>query len=413
MARPDVLIEQTNGNLGRVANTEDGTTAMVVTGVAVADQFALGDILGPFFSVEDARNVGIDAAYDETNSALAYEHIRAFFEGAGNGTKLYVMVVADTVLLSEMVDKDQPYLAKICSTKKDVKAGVATRIPDAAYVPEYDGQVEEDILLAVTKAKALVAFERSAPNHRYMHVYLEGRNWQGNPAMSTDLRSLNSDRVTIVAGADNDVSTKEVAAATPYLKYAFAGFYAGIKAGLPVQRNAGRVRNGALLLVNAGMSNGAKMETFNDSQLTALHNLGYVFAWDIEGKGGWYINDDHVCTEITSDYAYSTNGRVADKVSRITRQVYVEELLDEVEINPETGGLPVSVAKAFQERLEKVLNILMVNTKPKEASAITVYVDPIQNILATDKIEAETNITPVGYPRTIKVTQSFVNPFNN
>lgn len=413
MSRPDVLIEQTNGNLGRIAPSVDGTAAIVLSGVAVADQFSLGEVIGPFFSPEDAEAIGIDQDYDTTNKVLAYQHIKDFFEGAGNGTKLYAMVVENTVLISDIVKSDQQYLAKICSEKKDVKIGIATRLPDAAYTPAYDGQIEEDILLAVSNAQALVAFERDAPRHRYLQVVIEGRNFQGNAALSKDARTLNSDRVTVVLGADNDVSTKEVAATTPYTNYAFAGLIGGIRAGLTVQRNAGRVKNGALNIDNAGLSNGAKMETFTDTNLETLNGFGYVFAWGIAQKSGWFINDDHVCAPITSDYAYSPNGRVADKTSRITREVYVEELLDDVEVDPSTGGLPVSVTKAFQERLEKVLNRDMVNKNPKEASKITVYVNPEQNVLATDKIEAETKIVPVGTSRTITVKQAFENPFNN
>lgn len=411
--RPDVLIDQTDGNLGRTAASEDGTTAMVVSGIAVANQFELGEVLGPFFATEEVEAIGINEAYDTDNEVLAYHHVERFFKAAGKGTKLYLMVVANTVLLSDIVKQDQPYLAKICSEKKDVKIGVATRIPDAAYVPTYEEQLDDDILLARTNAKALVTYEREDPRHRYMQVILEGYDWQGNPSLSLDLRTLDSDRVTIVIGADNDISTKDVGGNTPYLNYAFAGYFAGIRAGLHVGRNAGRVKNGALDIDNAGLSNGALMNTFKDTQENTLNGFGYVFAWGIEQKEGFYINDDHVCTSLESDYAYSPDGRVADKVSRITREVYVEELLDDVEINPATGGLSPAVAKSFQERLEKVCNQRMINKQPKEASAITAYVNEEQNILATSKIETETDIVPLGTSRTITVKQSFSNPFNN
>jgi len=412
MSRPDVIVEQKNGNLGRVLISNYGTGALVVSGVAVADQFALGDVLGPFKSPQDAQDKGIDAAYDTANSVLAFEHIRAFYSTASTGTNLYVMVVANTVLQSALADPNNDYLAKICSVAKDIKIGIITRVPDAGYVPTYDGQLEDDILLAVTKAQELINYEKVAPRHRRMQVVIEGRNYQGNATMIKDVRSLGSDRVTIAIGSDNDVSTRDVGGQTPYLNYAFAGYFAGIRAGLPVSYNAGRVKNGSLLLNNPGLSDGQKIADITESQLELLNDAGVVFAWQVPTKSGWYINDDHVCVEITSDYSYSPNGRVADKVSDITRAVYIDDLLDTVEVDSETGGLSVSVTKSFQERLENVLTREMVNKRPKEASKITVYVNPLQNVLATDKIEAETTIIPLGTARTIKVTQSFENPFN-
>lgn len=100
---PNVTVIESNGNLGLLPANEDGASGIIVTGVA--GSFALGDVLGPFTSLKEVEDIGIDAAYDTTNSVLAHRHISDFFEGAGQGTKLYVMVVASTVTMTQMCDK--------------------------------------------------------------------------------------------------------------------------------------------------------------------------------------------------------------------------------------------------------------------------------------------------------------------
>lgn len=415
--RPDVIVEQTNGNLGRSSATGDSISALIVTGVAVANQFALGDVLGPFKSPEDAEALGIDAAYDQTNKMLAYKHISDFYEAAGKGTDLYVMVVADTVKMSDLVDKTQNYAAKLLSLEKGkVKQIAVARIPDAASyaAPVYDGQFHDDIIAAIPKAQALYDYEFEAPRHRPVQILLEGYDFQGNASLSKNLRDLggNYNRVSVVALADNDVSQTVIGASDkPYEKYAAVGYVLGLVAANPVQRNIGRVKNGKIAITNAGLSNGAAMDTFTETNLNALHENGYIFAWEHSQKAGYFINDDHVCTPIEDDYAYIHRGRPADKVSRLIRVVYLEELLDDIEIDPTSGKLPVSVVKSFESSLETVVNRQM--TSQGELSGFDAYVNPDQNVLSTDKLEVEANIVPKGMARIIKVTQSYINPLLN
>lgn len=410
--RPDVIIEQTEGNLGRVSTSSDGITALVVSGVAVANKFSLGQVL-TLNSIQDAIDLGINEDYDKTNKVLVFQHISDFYKGAGEGNKLYVMVVAQTVLLSEIVQKEGDHAAKMFAEKKDIKICVVTRLPQDGYVPTYQEQFDEDILLAVTKAQELIDFERTAPRHRYKQIIIEGYDFQGNSSLTKEFRSLESGRVSVVCGCDLDVANLEVDGTTPYKKYGFAAYIAGLRAGLAVQRNIGRVKNGRIAIDNVGLSNGEAINTLTETQLGVLNDKGLIFAWEHPTRAGYYINNDHVCIALTSDYAYSPNGRVADKVSRITRAVYIEELLDDIEVDAQSGRLEVSVIKAFQEKLKKELDKNLVNKTPKEASNIEVYVDPNQNILSTDQLNVETDVTPKGYAQVIKVKQSFINPFKN
>lgn len=401
MGTPRVIIEQTGGNLGRVAPSEDGISAMVVSGPAVVGKFTQGTVLGPFRSVQDAEALGITNAYDTTNKVLAHKHISDFYTGAGNGTELYVMVVAPTVTMEDICDKDMNYLAKMLrDLAGKVRIAIVTRVPDEDYTPSYTDQLDDDIIAAITNLKALRTFEFD--RFRPVSFVVEGRDWQGNASTAKDLRAslgLNANRVMLPIINDADYAQL----LPEYNHYASAGLVGGIAAGKPVNRSIGRVKDGAIAITNAGFSNGAKFETVNDLNRDTLHDKGYVIPVTIVGRAGFFLNGDAVCTPVTDDYNSFARGRVADKASRIARIVFSEDLNDDIPVDPSTGFLPVSVIKNFQESVKTEINAQMVG----EISAVEAVVSPNQNIIATGEILIELDIVPRGLIERIKVLQSF------
>lgn len=403
MGKPDVTVIQSNGNLGRVAPSADGVSALVVSGIAVGGQFALGDVLGPFTSPADAELKGITAAYDATNTCLAYKHISDFYETAGLGTELYVMVVAKTVTMTDLCDKTMTYAKKLLSTTggKIFMIGI-TRCPDGAYVPTYTDQFEADLWTAVTKAGALRVEEYDL--HRPVSFILEGRNFQGNASSTKDLRDVAGplqNRVAIAMGSDMDFIADNAYAS----KYANVGYVLGQFAGRPVQRNIGRVKDGKLSITNAGFSNGAAYDTLTETNTDSLHDHGYIFMRKHSGIDGFFFNDDPVATKITDDYSSFSAGRTMDKVARITRQVYLQELLDDIELDPTTGKLAVSTVKAYQGAVESEINLQM--TSKKEIVRVTAFCDPNQNVTATDQVKIDVKVRRKGMAKDIEATLAF------
>lgn len=408
MGLPKATTKLSNGNLGRVAPSTDGISGLIVSGVAVGGQFALGDILGPFKSLQDAIDKGITEAYDTTNTCMAHQHIKDFYEQAGNGTELYVMVVAKTLVMTDMCDKALTHAKKLLSqTGGKIKLLGVTRIPDGAYTPSYEDQFEADLWTAVAKAKALIAEEFLL--YRPVSIMLEGRNFQGNASSSKDLRDASetdANRVHVVVGNDNDVATS----AAHKNKYAAVGLALGRAAKIPVHRNLGRVKDGEVGVLNAGFSNGAKYNTLTETNLDTLNDHGYIFLREHTQKAGYYFNDDHAACPLTDDYAQLSLGRTMDKAARITRQVYVNELLDEVQIDPVSGKMAVSSIKHYQGIVEEEINTNM--TANGEIVAVTAYVDPDQNVLSTSKIQTQINIIPKATGREIEATLAYENPAN-
>lgn len=407
MGKPNVTTPQTNGNTARVAPSEDGISALIVSGIAISGTVVLGDVLGPFTSLADAEALGITALYDTTNTCLAHKHISDFYDGAGNGAELYVMVVAKTITMKDLCDKANAYAKKLLvAGDGNIRLIGVTRCPDVGYIPTYTGQFEQDLIDAIGKAQLLRIEEYSL--FRPVSFILEGRNFQGNASSSLNMRDPvagpNANRVMVVMGNDADF----VAANAYASKYASAGFALGVAAAQPVQRNIGRIRNGRLELLGfgkPGFSNGAAYNSLTETQTDALHDHGFVFFRKIAGKAGTFFNDDSMACPLTDDYPSLAAGRVMDKVARITRTVYVEELLDDIEIDPDLGTLAGSTIKDYQDKVEEAINENMTNKK--EIMRVAAVADPEQNVAATDEVSVEIEISRKGTARNIKATLSY------
>lgn len=213
----------------------------------------------------------------------------------------------------------------------------------------------------------------------------------------------NANRVGIVLSADPDVSVLQA----EYAGYANVGLVGGRMAAIPVQRSIGRVRDGKLPVTKAALSNGVDISQVSETDLVAIHDKGYIFMWKHIGIAGYYFNMDNAACPISDDYAYLSRGRTIDKAARLLRQVYLQDLLDEIEVD-ETGKLEVSVVKSFQALGKNTIETNML--ADGEASGVDVYVDPNQLILVTDKLEMQLRITPMGVAKEIIVNLGFQNP---
>jgi hypothetical protein len=392
---------------------EDNICGLVVSGVAVAGQFALGDVLGPFYSVADAEAKGINAAYDTTNTTVAHKHIKDFYDEAGEGTKLYVMVVAKTVTLAQILDKDLLFAAKLMdNTAGEVSCIAVGRTPAAGYVATYENQFDADLWAAVTKAKAFRA-DQFAKGRTLATILIEGRDFQGTASSAKDFSLAatgDAEFVSIVIGNDNAYATANAHAA----KYAAVGLALGTVASVQVQRNIGRVLNGPrLTVVRAGLSNGAAISTFSAAALNTLNGFRYLFLWQQPRKSGWYWNGDHCLCPVERLYNAISRCRPIMKAIRIVNATYVEQLLDDPELDPETGRLDAAAIKDFQSSVQvEITERMITQGGPKEISGITCICDPTQNVQATGRVKTKINIVPKGMTKGFDVEIGYVTSLN-
>jgi hypothetical protein len=386
MALPKVAITLGNGNLGANVATEDGVAGLVLTGVATA-----GLPLGTpkvIFSLNEAQDLGILAT---GSNASAHRHIREFYDMAGEGAELYIMTVADTVTLTQQADLTNATGATklLDAAQGRIRLLGLTRTPAASYIPGLTDGLDKDSLDAITKAQQLAL--AYGAQYKPVRVLIEGRKLDtANLATLKDLRTYTANHAGVVIGSTTNDGSASV------------GLVLGRAASIPVQRNIGRVKDGALPILSAYV-NTAKSEDLTSGDL--LHDKGYIFLRTFVGRSGYYLNDDPMCAPVTDDYSQLALGRVIDKATMVAYQTYVEELNDEITID-ESGKISVPVIKYLQNKIESAVNLAMVD----EISSFSAYIDADQNVLSTGKLTVKAAIVPMGYTKTIEVLLGFTNP---
>lgn len=386
MGLPKVAITLGNGNLGRTVATEDGVAGLVLSGVAT-DSLALATPKA-IFSLDDAIALGITEA---GTNASAYRHIKEFYDLAGEGAELYIMLLASTVTLAQMADVTVADSAALLLDAAQGRIRLLGLTRNAAAPTLKDG-LDEDSLAAITKAEQLAQSYSAA--FKPVRILIEGRAADvENVASLKDLRTYTANHVGVVIG-----STKNDGSAS-------VGLVLGRAAAIPVQRNLGRVKDGAMPL-NQAYINTKKVEEISAGDL--LHDKGYILFRNFVGRSGYYLNDDPMCAPVTDDYSQLALGRVIDKAILIAYQTYVEELNDEVVIDAQ-GRISVPVIKYLQSKIETAVNQGMVG----EISSFSAYIDASQNVLSTGKVTVKAAVVPVGYTKTIEVLLGFANPALN
>lgn len=391
MALPAVIIQLQNGALGQVAANADGVVGIVFNGVA-ATSLALG-VSKQGFGLDEFEAVGIDAAYDTANSVKVWRQIKEFYDEAGDGAELWVMLVSQATNIQTILDKTQAFAKKLLddSAGRIRLLGVG-RNPAGGYTPNTTAnQVDVDVINALTTGQALADDMQAA--FRPVRIVIEGYAFTGTTSTLANLTAQTKPNMAVLIGNSESGARSAV------------GVLLGRLASVPVQRNPGRVKDGSLLIAAAFLGT-ATLES-NEGAATAIHDKGWITLRKYVGKAGYYFSDCPTADAPTSDYNALTRGRVVDKAIRIAYETFVEEILDEVEINPANGQIATVKAKYYQRLIDNAVNNAM--TANSEISGFASFVDPAQNVLSTGKICVDMRITPVGYAKEILVKIGFQN----
>lgn len=395
---PGVNIVVENGNLGRTPTTADGVAGLIVVGAAKPNL----PLYTPkqIFSLKEAEALGLTQANDTADKVDAYQQIKEFYAEAGNGAELWIMTVAMAKTMAETLD---PATATNSARKLLDAADGKIRLlaigryidPTLTYTQTTQGGIDKDVHDALPKAQALSI--EYTNEFKPFHTFIDARGWNGVAADLTDLHTYTHSKVSVVLAST--VSGKKSAA---------VGLVLGRAAKLPVQRKIARVKDGALNISEGYLTNGSSIET-QQSAIRVAYEKGYITFRKYVGKSGYYFVYDPTATSETDDFLTLTNNRVMNKAITLIYSVYVEEINDEVEISAE-GKLSANQVAYIRQIMNNALNLQMVSEG--ECSAAEVFVDPAQDIIATDKLTVVVRITPVGYKKSIEVTLGFNNPAN-
>jgi hypothetical protein len=391
---PKVNVTLGNGQLGGVTPADDRCAGLVLSGVAVTDKIGLNDPK-QIFSPDDLAAIGIT----EVDNPFAWKECNAFYKRAGNGRELWINLYAAATTLATVCDKAQA--GNIVKTLLDAAEGRIrllgiNRKTPAGYTPTTTAKIDADVITAQSNLQSLLNDYAAA--YKPSRAYLPALHWTGVSAALHNCRQDSANRVTLVLGSDYIDSDNFAQAAV--------GFALGREAEIPVQRNPGRVKDGAML-TEAWFTDGSTVKS-KQNMLDTLHDYGYMFFRPHIGKNGYYFNDAPVSAPLTDDYAYRPYGRTIDKAMVIIVSTYTDELLDDFEVD-DAGKIPAGIIKYFEQRIVNAISANMAG----EISKFSVYIDPAQNVISTGKTKMKWKIVPRATNREIEGELSFDNPALN
>ncbi len=394
MSLPNVNIVLGNGNMGSVTLSDDGIAGLILTGTAVADKLELNKayVLG---STLDLPKRGIDA---KTNPLL-YKELTAFYTAAGEGAELHLLVVSEATTLTQICanSADSPLKKLVNSAAGRIRlVGINRNLP-AGYTPTKEKGLDKDVITAI--ASAHVVAEGFLSAIAPFRILLPAIGWDGTTDAIYQPREGSYNRVGVVLASDG-----KYGAGTLYS--AAIGQVLGRAAKISVHQNIGRVRDGAV--TTDGYLTDGKTPEEHFSEWNLLDDAGYIFYRTFVGKNGYYLNGDAVAVPTTDDYCYLSSGRVIDKALVIAYKTYIDDILDNIDIDPDKGTIPAHICKSYEAAIERAVGTNMSG----EISSFAAYIDPSQNILASGNLTISCKIVPMGTLREITVNLSLNNPAN-
>jgi len=380
MALPKVNILLANGQLGQTAQIADGVCGMISSGASVS---SLVQVDTPYLitSLNGAIALGILAT---GVNAHAHRNIADFYEVAGTGAQLYIMVTAISMELM-VLNANAQYahaLQNFAQGKIKVLAVTAVR----PGTPVIAAGLWDRVHLAAQNAQVMAVAMAAA--YRPLRVIVDGVAYTGTAANLTDYKAAALNRVQILLTGALSTGNADV------------GRLLGLYATLPVQRKASRVQNGpAVDMPVAFFTSGIAVDA-HASSWEAIDARGYVFHRTHINKAGFYISSDDMLTADSDDYNSMPRGRVIDKAQILAYGVLIEKLSGEVSINA-NGTIGLATCKSWESEIERAINVAM--TQRQEISRVQVFIDPTQNVISTNTVFVNVRVQPVGYSDIINV----------
>ena len=403
---PYVKIDFANGAIGASEPMDDGVTGLVCTAVAVTQTvdgkqettFAL-DTPYLITKLDDLVKKGVTSESSDVNATL-YKAVKEFYDEAPEGSKLWIMGVADTVTIDDIVDKTKDNAKRLLVAANGTIRILAVKVKDkSGYTPTVTTGIDGAVRTAIVNAQGLAEWATETLFAPVM-VLLEGRHYTGTAEtlVANPINTGNNNRVGVVIG-DTVADSKGAA----------VGLLAGRIASIPVQRSVARVRTGSIVATTMYIG-GVAAELGNPE---TINDCGFICPRTFVGKAGYYWSDDKLAAEASDDYSLIPRRRVADKAYRIAYTTLVNEIAEEISVTDD-GKISAPVVKAIQTAVESAIVNNMTSrgnlgndpSNPNDMG-VECYINPDQNIIATSRLDVQVRIKPHGYSKYINVSLGF------
>jgi hypothetical protein len=388
----NVNVTLANGQLGATLQTNDGITGLVITGVNEGLYVAGTPIL--VTSMTDVATRGIT----NTLNSFAIKQLTEFYNQAGSGAQLYLMLVPPTMTVAQMADNTNSSGAKVLLNYAGGKIKVLGLLSDDATITAAGGTItisnglNADVYTAASNMSVMAAayFHAEKP----FRAIIGGTSYSGVAADLTDETSGTSNNRTAILVGDTVSGIS-----------ACVGLLLGVVSSVPVQRKISRVRTGALTN-NTAFVGTATVEAAAGA-LNVIAGKGFITFITYPNVSGYFFSGDPMCAASTDDYSMLARGRVIDKAHILAYATFVQEVDDEVPVNTD-GTLDAGFCKWLSQQIVNQINNTM--TANKEISSVSCFIDPAQNILSTNQLNVVLRVTPVGYATDIEISLGFENP---
>lgn len=401
------------GKIGANALAVSDAVSGLIAAAPVAANLALG-IVETIYNLVDTEVLGITPAYDKANNVNVYRHVSEFYRIAGEGTKLYILLVAQATTLVEMCESANDTFGKALITEGEGEIKQISLSVNPTEETTLLNGIPDDVYNAIAKAQLL--YNWADENFMPCQILLEGYDFGGNAGASVDLRAIENvaaPNVSVVIGQDYDFAETLIGNAQ---KFAEVGTALGTVSAAAVNQNIGDNERFSLtnalrkIWLVAGLSNHTTIKS-NLSQLQRLEDKGYIFGLTYAGMAGVRWNNDHTCVEIIVDAEGNINehtiayGRTHDKARRLLRSALLPKVKTSQPVD-KNGKLPTGVVKYFENLGDTVLADMVT---AKEISFGKTIVDPNSDLLIAKELKSQFQIVPYGTVATIKGTSNLKN----
>jgi hypothetical protein len=363
---------------------------MVMTGVSESGGYTLGTTIS-VTSLAAVTAAGITVA----NNPFAIKQITEFYNEAGAGATLFLMLVANTMTVDLMASNTN---ANGCVKLLNYAIAQGTPIKVLGLITDdtvVTTTVTNGINGAVYTAAANIVTTRAAffAIQAPFRCIIGGTSYSGTAsALTTENSGTTNNSAAILIG-DTSTTYSNVGAAV--------GLCLGLISTLPVQRKISRVKNG--ILTNSTAYLGAA--AFAQANGTIIAGKGYITFEAYPSNAGFYFSGDPMLTVSTDDYCFLCRGRVIDKAQVLAYTLFLQEVDDEILTNPLTGVIDPGFAASLQTKIEDAINENM--TALGNITGVQCFIDPTQNIVETNTLAVNLNIDAVGYASAININLGF------
>lgn len=383
----------TEGKVGANVVGDNREFGLIANGVAVTGkaQLAVPYVLR---RPSDAVAIGINAAYDTANSVNVYRHISEFYRRAGEGKKLNLMLLAQTVLPAAMTT-----LAKtlVIAAEGMISDMAFAFNPVSGYTETPLNGMNADVYAGIAALQTFADWADT--NDTPLHTILECRGIVATLSTLTDMRLLTSPKVTLVIGQDYTFAESRW---TLGKKFADVGTFLGTVASQPWNRNPGEVATQNLTNATlgvwqvGGLSNHTKIGDYY-ADIETLNDKGYVFPVRYQGMSGYWWNDGHVCAPITVDSAGNMNqstiyySHTIDQAKRALRIAYLPEVKKPVVLDG--GKLPATMVGYYNAIGDNIFNQLAGRELISDGKT---YTDANSDLLTAKVLTVQFAVVPTG-----------------